>query len=199
MSTDLTSLDALPVGAVGERGVGWWGVLCLIATEASLFAYLLFSYFYTYVQQGRTWSPEPHPPIALAAANTLVLLASSGSAAWADRAEQRGARASAIAGLAATLLLGSVFAVVQAFEWRAKPFTLTSGGYGSLYFTITGFHMAHVLAGLVMLGIVLVWTALGYFDRKRHLPLSIGVVYWHFVDVVWLFVFASFYVLPRAW
>jgi cytochrome c oxidase subunit 1/cytochrome c oxidase subunit I+III len=78
-----------------------------------------------------------------------------------------------------------------------KPFGLSSHSYGSLYFTVTGFHMAHVLVGLLILGLLLFWSALGYFDRARMAPVSIGGVYWHFVDAVWLTVFFTFYVTPH--
>ena len=73
---------------------------------------------------------------------------------------------------------------------------MASNTYGSLYFTITGFHMAHVAAGLLMLAALFVWTLLGTFDRWRSTPVSVGVIYWHFVDAVWLAVFLTFYVTP---
>jgi cytochrome c oxidase subunit 3 len=85
---------------------------------------------------------------------------------------------------------------VQVFEWKAKTYSLTSGSYGSLYFTVTGFHMAHVIVGLLMLIAVWIWSALGLFNPRRHLPVSISSIYWHFVDVVWLAVFFSFYLSP---
>ena len=73
---------------------------------------------------------------------------------------------------------------------------MASNTYGSLYFTITGFHMAHVAAGLLMLAALFVWTLLGTFDRWRSTPVSVGVIYWHFVDAIWLAVFLTFYVTP---
>jgi cytochrome c oxidase subunit III len=102
-----------------------------------------------------------------------------------------------VLGLAAGLVLGAVFVGIQFMEWMSKPFGLSSHSYGSLYFTITGFHMAHVLAGLVMLAALVLWSALGYFDRERLAPVSIGAIYWHFVDVVWLTVFFTFYITPH--
>ncbi len=78
-----------------------------------------------------------------------------------------------------------------------KPYGLQSDPHGSLFFTVTGFHMAHVVAGLLILGAVTLWTALGLFDEHRHAPVTIGSWYWHFVDAVWLLVFFSFYVFPR--
>src|ERR1700761_4181339 len=127
--------------AFGERETGgpaWWGILCLIATEASLFAYLLFSYFYTAVQRGPAWSPEPHPSIALSGPNTVILLTSSVAAWWGEQGVKRGKRGQAIAGLGGAIGLGLVFLGVQVFEWKAKTYTPALGVYGSLFFTITG-------------------------------------------------------------
>ena len=92
--------------------------------------------------------------------------------------------------------MGAVFVGVQGLEWHNKPYGFDSHPYASLYFTITGFHMAHVVAGLLVLLALAVWTALGYFDRTRHAVVSIGALYWHFVDAVWIAVFLSLYVTP---
>jgi heme/copper-type cytochrome/quinol oxidase subunit 3 len=186
----------LPVGASGHNSVGWCGMLCLIATESCLFAYLLFSYYYIALQRGPAWSPEPNPPLILAGPNTLILMASSLAAWWGEGGAKRGERRRQPLGLALAILLGTVFLIVQIFEWRAKRFGPTDGSYGSLYFTVTGFHMAHVAAGLVMLFAVLSWSLLGYFRPRRHEPVSNVVVYWHFVDAVWLAVFSTFYLSP---
>src|SRR6201996_2913614 len=141
---------ALPVGALGRNSVGWWGVLCLIATEAALFAYLLFSYYYTAVQYGKAWSPEPHPSLTLSAPNTAILMASSVAVWWGERGMTRGRRGQHLLGFGGAILLGLIFLGVQIFEWKAKAFTMASGSYGSLYFTITGFHMAHVVVGVLL-------------------------------------------------
>jgi cytochrome c oxidase subunit 3 len=186
----------LPVGAKGRNSVGWWGMLCLIATEASLFAYLLFCYYFVALQRGAAWAPERHPSLKLALPNTIVLLASSVAVQWSEESAKKGRRGRQLVGLALGIGLGAVFLVIQGFEWRAKDYHLSSGSYGSLYFTITGFHMAHVVAGLGMLIAVWIWSALGYFNPRRHAPVSISSVYWHFVDAVWLAVFFTFYVTP---
>ena len=191
--------SAAPIGGLGRRSVGWWGLAALIATEGALFAYLLFTYYYLLVQIGPTWFPEHAPPLKLALPNTVILLASSATVAWAERGIRAGARGRAIAGLVLTLVLGVVFVAIQLVEWKAKPYTMQSGSYGSLYFTTTGFHMAHVAAGLIGLVLVLIWTLAGYLDERRNVPMLIGSAYWHFVDVVWLTVFFTFYVAPRLW
>jgi heme/copper-type cytochrome/quinol oxidase subunit 3 len=186
----------LPIGARGRNSVGWWGMLCLIATEASLFAYLLFSYFYMAVQRGPAWSPEPHPSLTLAGPNTIILLASSLAAWWGEEGVKHARRGQHIAGLSGAILLGVIFLVVQAFEWKSKSFGLASGVYGSLYFTVTGFHMIHVVVGVLILTVVLIWSLLGYFSPRHHARVTIASVYWHFVDAVWLCVFFTFYLSP---
>lgn len=199
MSDAALQPGVLPVGATGRRGVGWAGALSLIATEAALFGYLLFTYYYSVSQNGPSWLPTTDPSFKLAGPNTIVLLLSSVAVWWGERGIRRGARLRAAAGLAIGVVLGAAFAVVQVLEWKSKPYTLGSSGYASLYFTITGFHMAHVLGGLVALSAVLAWTLLGYFDARRHAPYLIGAAYWHFVDAVWLAVFATFYLAPHLW
>ena len=202
MSAVVVERDAtarVPIGGVGRRSMGWWGLVTLIATEGALFAYLLFAYYYLLVQFGPSWFPERAPPLKLALPNTVILLVSSFTIAWAEKSIRVGARGAALAGLALTFLLGLAFLIIQLFEWKAKPYTMQSGSYGSLYYTITGFHMAHVTAGLIAILLVFIWCASGYLDERRNVPLLIGAAYWHFVDVVWLTVFFTFYILPRFW
>ncbi|MEK4035769.1 cytochrome c oxidase subunit 3 [Methylocystis sp. IM3] len=188
-------LMRLPVGSVGHKTFGWWGMTTVVMTEGSLFAYLLFIYYYFVVQYGRVWIPET-PSLRLAAPNTVILLLSSVFVWWGENSAARGRTRRQSLGLAIGLLLGLIFLVVQAFEWRDKPFTMSSTSYGSSYFVTTGFHMAHVAVGALMLACVLLWSLLGYFDRERHAALSIAALYWHFVDLVWLTIFFTFYLTP---
>ena len=190
-------IGRLSVGSIERRASGWWGMLTLILTEAFLFAYLLFSYYYFAVQYGRPWLPAELPSFRLSGPNTAILLLSSVAVWFGERGMRRGSRWRGILGLLVGLALGVVFVGIQLREWMDKPFGLASHSYGSLYFTVTGFHMAHVLVGLLVLGALLLWSALGYFDRARMAPVSIGAIYWHFVDAVWLTVFFTFYVTPH--
>lgn len=197
MSDTTARLHTVSAGSVGTRASGWWGMVCLIMTEASLFAYLLFSYYYFAVQFGRRWLPETLPSFHLSGPNTILLILSSVAVWWGERGIRRGSRATLAIGLLAGIVLGAAFVGIQYLEWAGKPFGIASNSYGSLYFTITGFHMAHVVVGLVMLAVMLIWSLLGYFDPVRHAPITIGAAYWHFVDAVWLAVFFTFYVTPR--
>ncbi|SAK84305.1 cytochrome c oxidase subunit I [Caballeronia fortuita] len=191
-----TSKDALPVGSAGEHSGGWWGVLALIATEASLFGYLIFCYFYSQSQTTLPWPPEGMPKIGTGALSTGTLILSSVFAWLSERTLKRSKRWPAFGWMLVAIALGVTFAGMQWKEWHDHPYGITAHLYGSLYFTITGFHMAHVVVGLVILVLLAVWIALGYFDAERNAPMRIGGLYWHFVDVVWLFIFTSLYVTP---
>jgi cytochrome c oxidase subunit I+III len=186
----------IPVGPIGRRGVGYWGVATLVASEAALFSYLLFSYFYTGATAQPGWLLERSPELKLALPNTLLLLASSVVAWFGERGVLRRRRAQALVGFAGAFVMGAAFVIVQWFEWKAKPFSIGTSSYASVYFITTGFHIAHVLVGLLILMAIFAWTALDYFSPRRRLTVSAGVLYWHFVDIVWIFVFTTYYVTP---
>ena len=188
----------LPVGSIGRHANGWWGVIMLIVTEGALFVYLLFAYYYAAVQHGREWLPEDIPNFKLSLPDTIVLLASS-VVVWRGEHLLKQGRSSGVAAvhLGVGALMGVVFIGIQGLEWASKKFTPSTSSYGSLYFTITGFHMMHVAAGVLILATLALWCALGYFNRIRSAPVSIGAIYWHFVDAVWLVLFFTFYITPR--
>lgn len=185
----------LPIGAVGRRSLGWWGVLSVIATEGALFAYLLFSYFYYAVQLDDAWIPQA-PSLRYALPAVIVMVLSSGAIWWATRSITRGLRTPLQLGILVALLLGIAFLVLEGLDWADKPFTLSTSEYSSIYFTITGFHLAHAVAGVIWLLLLLVWSALGYFNTRKHAPVLIAAAYWHFVVVAELAIFLALYVTP---
>jgi heme/copper-type cytochrome/quinol oxidase subunit 3 len=190
-------VERLAVGSIGHHATGWWAMLGVIATESALFGYLLFSYFYIASQpHAELFPPEP-PQLTLAVPNTIILLLSSGTVWFGERAAKQDRGDAELLGISATLALGIIFVIVQIFEWKNKMSSLHSSAYGSLYFTTTGFHMAHVAIGLLMLIAVLVWCLRGYFGPHRHAYVSITAIYWHFIDAVWLCVFFTYYLLPH--
>jgi cytochrome c oxidase subunit III len=186
----------LPVGSAGERSGGWWGCLMLIVTEGSLFGYLIFSYLYLAAQTTQQWPPEGLPKLGLGVLNTGILLSSSGFVWFCERCVRRRRLRRGVASMGAAVVLGITFIGIQFLEWHNHPYGWTAQLYSSLYFTITGFHMMHVAVGIVVLFLLLLWTAFGYFDERRCVALTIGGLYWHFVDVVWLFIFATLYLTP---
>ena len=187
----------LPLDSVGTSAPGAYGMLLLILTEASLFGYLLFSYFYLASMARGPWPPTGMPELRLALPNTGVLLLSSGAMWWAETGIRRGQRGRLLVGLALALGLGLVFLGIQLVEYRHQPFGPSTDAYGSLFFTITGFHGAHVAVGLLMIAVVALRAGLGHFSARRHLAVTNVSWYWHFVDAVWLVVFTSLYLSPR--
>jgi len=188
------SETSLPVGGQEQISTRWWGMMCLIATEGILFVYLIFAYAYLGSQSPGTWPPTGPPSLLLSAPDTLVLLASSFLLGWGVRKGVSKARLQLA--LAGTFILGAIFLVVQGFEWAAKPFMLKTNAYSAIYFTLTGFHMAHVVAGLLMLLVLLGWSVSGRLNYHPECA-ALGALYWHFVDVVWLAVFTAIYLVPR--
>ena len=182
------------------REPAWWGMLLLIATEATLFALLLASYFYVKFQTAGPWPPDgiADPKLGKPIAMTALLMLSSIPAYLAERNARRGDQRGLVLSLALTLLLGSAFLALQVLEYTEKVdlFTPRTNAYGSLFYTITGLHGMHVIAGLVLLVWTLVFALRGAFTAERHLAVQNVSLYWHFVHVVWLFVFTSLYLLP---
>lgn len=196
MAEAIPTTLTLPTLAENQQSSGWWGMLAMIVTEAALFGYLLFTYFYLAAQTELHWPPDGLPILLLPSVNTAILLASSGCVWASERCLRHRQRLWSVAAMALAFCLGVCFIGIQLHEWQIQPNGMTANLYGSLYFTITGFHMLHVLVGLIILLMLLLWIALGYFDDRHYAAIAIGGLYWHFVDVVWLFVFTTLYITP---
>ncbi|MBM0256539.1 cytochrome c oxidase subunit 3 [Micromonospora sp. 4G55] len=188
----------LPVG----RSTGWWGMVMFVATEATLFACLLGSYFYLRFQYGPQWPPDGigAPELVKPLVMTAVLLPSSLPMIWAERGIRHGKLWRLRSGLAVTMALGLTFLALQATEYAEKlrHFTMTTDVYGSLFYLITGFHGLHVLVGLTMIGWLLATSlAGGGFGAHHHERVRNGAIYWHFVDAVWAAILFTIYLSPR--
>jgi heme/copper-type cytochrome/quinol oxidase subunit 3 len=188
------------VRATGElpaRPTAWWGMLLVIATEATLFALLLASYFYLRARTPPPWPPdgiEP-PKLLLPSVMTVLLFTSSIPMLYADRKIRRGDITRLRIGLVVTFVLGAAFLVVQGFEYHdtLREFRPGTDAYGSAFFTITGLHGAHVLAGLLLIAWTLFRARRGIVSRRHHVGVEVTALYWHFVHVAWLVIFASLY------
>ncbi len=173
----------------------------LIATEAMLFGALIASYFYLRFKSGVEWPPGDiaKPTLALPLVMTVILLSSSIPVHMAERAVKKGNQRTLRVGLAVGFVLGAAFLSLQSVEYAEKlrEFSPTTNAYGSLFFTITGFHGLHVLIGLLFS----LWTQTrawrDAFDENRHVTVQNFTMYWHFVDVVWIFVLATIYLSPN--
>jgi len=126
--------------------------------------------------------------------NTLILLCSGTTVTWAHHALLHGDRKSMIQGLTLTVLLGALFSCVQAYEYAHAPFAFKNSIYGATFFMATGFHGFHVLIGTIFLLVCLVRAIKGDFTPKQHFGFEAAAWYWHFVDVVWLFLFFAIYI-----
>lgn len=187
----------LPMGSVGRRASGYWGAVFLVLSEASIFAYLCFSYFYFSVQpHPGPWPPEGPPSFAYTAPQTIVILAACIPAWFAERAAARGSRGGQLIGLLATFVLGAGFIALQFLDWYDKPFALATDPHASLYYVITGVHLAHVVLGMIMLAAVTLWSTLGYLGPARHVPVTVARLYWFFLAVIWLVLFFTLNVTP---
>jgi heme/copper-type cytochrome/quinol oxidase subunit 3 len=180
------------------RMSGWYGVWFVIATEGSLFAYLLFSYYYCLMQAGVKWPVSGPPPLALASIGTIFLVASSGALAWSQWSLAKEERPRLIPGVALTLVFGSVFLSLQALDLAKKAPAISANTYNSFYVLLAGLDFLHVAAGVIALVALLAWTIEGRLIGIRTSYVSIIAAYWHFIVVVWLSIFATMFLLPYA-
>jgi len=150
---------------------------------------------------GGQWPPVPNEafkhtfsPWGLPLVNTLILLLSGVTVTWAHHAILKDDRRGLIAGLALTVLLGALFSYFQYVEYGHAAFNYSGHIYGATFFMATGFHGAHVLIGTIFLAVCLFRAMSGDFTKEKHFGFEAAAWYWHFVDVVWLFLFACIYV-----
>jgi cytochrome c oxidase subunit 3 len=186
----------LPFGAIGSSASGWWGAWFLMISEASLFAYVFFTYFYYSVQPPADWIPGGPPEFKYSGPQTGLVLIGCVSAWGAERAMRRESLPLTLLALGLTLLLGGGFIALQFIDWFGKSFDFATSTYSGVYFLVSGFHLMHFVVGWLMFLMLFIWTALGYFDRVRHVPISIGAIYWYFLAVAWLAVFFVLYGTP---
>ncbi len=175
------------------------GIYLFIASEVMLFGAFFSAYFFARVGvHNETWPPEPFElPVYLALLNTLILVTSSFTMHWALQSVKRDNRAGLIGGLFLTLALGFTFLVIQIREYSRLGFAPHDLAFGSTFYGLTGLHGAHVFVGLNLLLYALVRSLRGHFssDPEKHLGVEIPGIYWHFVDVMWIVVYLTVYVL----
>ena len=143
------------------------------------------------------WPPkgiEVLDPFGFPLLNTFILLCSGTTVTWAHHALIHGDREGLKRGLLCTILLGLLFTSIQAYEYAQAPFAFKGNIYGATFFMATGFHGAHVIIGTIFLAVCLFRANKGDFTPKQHFGFEAAAWYWHFVDVVWLFLFVSIYV-----
>jgi cytochrome c oxidase subunit 3 len=175
------------------------GILLFIVTEAMLFGAFFASYFFLRVVANEgPWPPEGFElPVSVAFVNTLILISSSFTVHWALESIKRENRRGMIMGLATTWLLGATFLFIQINEYVHIGFSARDDAFGSIFYGLTGLHGAHVTVGLLLLGIANVRAWRGHYgpEAKDHLGVEVPGIYWHFVDVMWIIVFTTVYIL----
>jgi len=177
-----------------------WGIALFITSEVLFFFAFFWAFFHRSLaptpEIGCCWPPTgivPLNPFAVPLLNTAVLLASGVSVTWAHHALIEGNRPEAIKGLTITVALGGYFTFLQATEYFEAPFTIADSVYGSTFFVATGFHGLHVLIGSTFLLVCLLRVLLHHFSSGHHFGFEAAAWYWHFVDVVWIFLYLCIY------
>jgi cytochrome c oxidase subunit III len=172
------------------------GMLLFIASEIMLFGSFFTAYFFIRVVNHQPWPPHPfHLPVFVAFVNTCILVTSSFTIHWALQSVKRGNRAGMQAGLALTFLMGLTFLLTQILEYARIGFTPHDQAFGTIFFCLTGLHGAHVFVGLTILAAMTARSFRGHFTPEEHHGVEIGGIYWHFVDVMWIVVFTTVYIL----
>ena len=194
--------DALPASTIasskGVRPPFWWGMVGLILIETVVFGSLITSYFY--LRSGAVEWPlggiDP-PDLLLPTMNAFILFASSIPVYIADQGIKKGNQTRLKVGLTIGILMAIIFLVIKYIEYSGLDYNWTTNAYGSIVWTITGFHSAHVLALVMKTIVVGVLAYQGYFNAERHAGVSANGLYWHFVVAVWLPLFLTLYIAPR--
>jgi len=177
-----------------------YGMLLFIVSEIMFFFAFFWAFFHSSlapsIEIGAMWPPKGIDvlnPWDIPFLNTVLLLTSGASVTWAHHAIVTGSRSHAIVSLQATIVLALFFTGFQVLEYVEAPFTISDGIYGSTFYLATGFHGFHVFVGTIFLFVCLIRVTKNHFTPTHHFGFEAAAWYWHFVDVVWLFLFVSIY------
>ena len=189
--------DHTPVVTIGLR----YAVIMFITSEVMFFVAWFWAYFnaslFPTEAVGGTWPPpdiKTFDPWDIPLINTLILLLSGTTATWAHHAMIENDRKGLVNGLIATVFLGFLFSCFQAYEYHHATFTMDGNIYGATFYMATGFHGFHVIVGTIFLAVCLFRCMRGHSNPEHHFGFEAAAWYWHFVDVVWLFLFAAIYI-----
>jgi len=172
------------------------GMLLFIISEIMVFGAFFTAYFFIRVVQGEEWPASgTHLPVAIAGVNTAILLSSSLTMHWAQTSIKNDNRFGLRAGILSTFLLGATFLFIQINEYVHIGFAPSDSAQGSVFYGLTGLHGAHVFIGLTLLAMVTVRAFRGHFTPQEHRGVEVPGIYWHFVDVMWIVVYSTIYIL----
>lgn len=172
------------------------GMLLFIISEIMLFGAFFTAYFFVRGVGGAEWpAPGTELPKLVAGINTAILVSSSFTLHWAELGVKNGNRRALRAGMLATFLLGLTFLCIQVNEYVFLGFSPADHAQGSIFYGLTGLHGFHVLIGLTLLAMATVRAFRGHFSAEEHRGIEVPGIYWHFVDVMWLVVYATVYLI----
>ena len=178
-----------------------YGMLLFIVSEIMFFFAFFWAFFAAalapVIELGSIWPPkgiDSFDPIEVPLLNTLLLLCSGATVTYAHHAITAGNKIEAVFGLVLTIILAAIFTALQGFEYVSANFTISDGIFGSTFFMATGFHGFHVLIGTIFLTVCLIRLYLNQFSIQHHFGFEAAAFYWHFVDVVWLFLYMFIFI-----
>jgi cytochrome c oxidase subunit 3 len=172
------------------------GILLFIGSEIMLFGSFFAAYFFIRVVNGYPWPPEgDHIPVFVAGVNTIILVTSSFTMHWALQSIKHGNRSGLKAGLVLTFLMGLTFLLTQIAEYARVGFAPGDNAFATVFYCLTGLHGAHVWVGLTLLGFTAIRAFRGHYSPEHHLGVELAGIYWHFVDVMWIIVYTTVYLL----
>nr|UHA55364.1 cytochrome c oxidase subunit III [Ancylis unculana] len=177
-----------------------WGMILFIVSEVFFFISFFWAFFHSSlspnIEIGMVWPPMniiPFNPFQIPLLNTIILITSGITVTWAHHALMENNFTQTMQGLFLTVTLGIYFTILQAYEYIEASFTISDSIYGSTFFMATGFHGLHVMIGTIFLFICLMRHMNNHFSSNHHFGFEAAAWYWHFVDVVWLFLYVSIY------
>jgi cytochrome c oxidase subunit III len=199
MSADVASEFAIDQRAAKGSSSSVLGMTLFVASEAMFFAAFFGAYFTIYAATA-VWPPLqiPIPGITVSTVATILLVVSGFTLSAGVAAAKRGAVDRLNVWLVVTIVLGVGFLILQAYDYSNTGFGIHDGTYASLFYIMTGLHMAHVIGGVLLLILVFVQSRSGGASSERHDPARASAIYWHFVDIVWVGLFVIFYLLPQG-
>nr|QXI88782.1 cytochrome c oxidase subunit III [Ampittia virgata] len=177
-----------------------WGMILFIISEIFFFISFFWAFFHSSltpnIEIGNSWPPSniiPFNPFQIPLLNTIILITSGITVTWAHHALMENNFSQTKQSLLLTILLGIYFTILQVYEYYEAPFSIADSIYGTTFFMATGFHGLHVMIGTIFLLICFIRHIKNHFSNKHHFGFEAAAWYWHFVDVVWLFLFISIY------
>ncbi len=172
------------------------GMLLFIISEIMVFGAFFTAYFFVRIVGENEWpAAGTELPVLVAGVNTAILLSSSLTLHWAQTSVKTGNRFGITVGMLTTFLLGATFLLIQINEYVNIGFAPSDSAQGTVFYGLTGLHGAHVFIGLLLLGMVTLRAFRGHFSEEEHRGLEIPGIYWHFVDVMWIVVYTTIYII----